>query len=880
MFKKQRGILIILATLGLFGLSACGADGTASINSAEECSAQQTCKSGACVDGKCISVRPDAGESDASESDASESDTTSADVEEPDTDDETIDPTLDSDGDGIPDYIEIGPDPANPRDTDGDGVPDYLDTDSDGDGIPDSYEVGANPTSPRDADRDGIPDYLDLDSDNDGIPDAIEAGPDPTNPRDSDGDLTPDFRDLDSDNDSIPDAIEAGADPTNPRDTNGDGVPDYIDPDSDGDTISDKYEVGPDPLNPIDTDGDGVPDYLDTDSDGDGIPDSVEAGDHNLLTPPIDSDGDGFPDFRDLDSDDNGIPDEVEGAGDTDGDGIPDYADFDNDNDNIPDVIEIANAPPGTLDTDGDGIPDYNDRDSDGDFIDDNYEGLGMPDTDGDGIPDYLDLDSDGDGIPDAIEAGDEDLTTFPIDTDGDGIPDFRDRDSDNDGLPDSQEIAAGTDPLNPDTDGDGASDLIETAAGTNPLDPNDNPANNGDFIFVVPHNAAPSPTVDTLQLSTSLKKADVYFLMDNTGSMGGAIANLKAGLTSIVIPNIRANISDAWFGVGGFDDYPISPYGTSNYKTDSTGIVHDAPFFQYQTMTSSASAAQTAVNIYQTNAGNDGAESGAVSLYALATRDNLGGYARFAGNISTPPTCPTGYIGTACFRPDAVPIIITMTDIYQHNGPDGVYSYSNSSIPGTPIWEETVAALHAINARTVGIATSSGARPYLERMVTDTTIAAGATGTAASYVLTASGGTGLSAAVTDVVRNAALVPLDVGAYVVDIAQPNGETVDAAAAFVDHIETADTPSGAPGIVCTPGLTKIDTSIDTDTYPDTFKQMTPGSPVCFSIHPKQNTTVAPTAEPQLYEARINVIGDGFTPLDDRVIYFLVPPLIEQ
>src|SRR5690554_325241 len=803
MFKKQRGILIILATLGLFGLSACGADGTASINSAEECSAQQTCKSGACVDGKCISVRPDAGESDASESDASESDTTSADVEEPDTDDETIDPTLDSDGDGIPDYIEIGPDPANPRDTDGDGVPDYLDTDSDGDGIPDSYEVGANPTSPRDADRDGIPDYLDLDSDNDGIPDAIEAGLDPTNPRDSDGDLTPDFRDLDSDNDSIPDAIEAGADPTNPRDTNGDGVPDYIDPDSDGDTISDKYEVGPDPLNPIDTDGDGVPDYLDTDSDGDGISDSVEAGDHNLLTPPIDSDGDGFPDFRDLDSDDNGIPDEEDSA-----------------------------------------------------------------------------VDTDGDGIPDAVEAGDEDLTTFPIDTDGDGIPDFRDRDSDNDGLPDSQEIAAGTDPLNPDTDGDGASDLIETAAGTNPLDPNDNPANNGDFIFVVPHNAAPSPTVDTLQLSTSLKKADVYFLMDNTGSMGGAIANLKAGLTSIVIPNIRANISDAWFGVGGFDDYPISPYGTSNYKTDSTGIVHDAPFFQYQTMTSSASAAQTAVNIYQTNAGNDGAESGAVSLYALATRDNLGGYARFAGNISTPPTCPTGYIGTACFRPDAVPIIITMTDIYQHNGPDGVYSYSNSSIPGTPIWEETVAALHAINARTVGIATSSGARPYLERMVTDTTIAAGATGTAASYVLTASGGTGLSAAVTDVVRNAALVPLDVGAYVVDIAQPNGETVDAAAAFVDHIETADTPSGAPGIVCTPGLTKIDTSIDTDTYPDTFKQMTPGSPVCFSIHPKQNTTVAPTAEPQLYEARINVIGDGFTPLDDRVIYFLVPPLIEQ
>ena len=50
--------------------------------------------------------------------------------------------------------------------------------------------------------------------------------------------------------------------------------------------------------------------------------------------------------------------------------------------------------------------------------------------------------------------------------------------------------------------------------------------------------------------------------------------------------------------------------------------------------------------------------------------------------------------------------------------------------------------------------------------------------------------------------------------------------------------------------------------------------------CFSIHPKTNTTVAATANPQLFEAKINVLGDGFTPLDERVIYFLVPPHIEQ
>ncbi|WP_241321806.1 tandem-95 repeat protein, partial [Belliella aquatica] len=82
---------------------------------------------------------------------------------------------LDSDGDGIPDSVEAGPDPANPIDTDNDGTPDFLDLDSDGDSILDSVEAGPDPANPIDTDGDGIPDYLDLDSDNDGISDKVES---------------------------------------------------------------------------------------------------------------------------------------------------------------------------------------------------------------------------------------------------------------------------------------------------------------------------------------------------------------------------------------------------------------------------------------------------------------------------------------------------------------------------------------------------------------------------------------------------------------------------------------------------------------------------------------------------------------------------------
>ncbi|MCZ7680032.1 MAG: hypothetical protein M5U28_15205 [Sandaracinaceae bacterium] len=674
--------------------------------------------------------------------------------------------------------------------------------------------------------------------------------------------------DMDAGRDAGPPPPDAGFDPFG---------------DSDGDGIGDFHEgrASASGAGSVDTDGDGTPDYLDTDSDGDGIDDSVEAGDASLTTQPIDSDFDGTADFRDLDSDGNGVPDSVEGTGDVDGDSRPAFRDTDNDEDGIDDVMEIGGDPSAPRDTDGDGTPDYDSPDSDGDTIRDATETL--IDTDADGMADMHDLDTDGDGYGDAVEAGDALLSTPPVDTDGDGIADFRDPDSDGDGLSDAAERTAGTSRTSADTDGDGVTDLIEVGAGTDPLSPTDSPRTRGDFVFVVPYMLPPDPTRDTLQFSTSLQRADVYFMMDNTGSMGGTISALQAGLSSTVIPDIRARIPEAWFGVGGFDDYPNAYWGYGEpCSTDTAGIAHDAPFFQYQIMTSSVTAAQTAVNRYRTNCGYDGPESAVAALYSLASRNNLGGQARFISTGSTPPTCPAGYRGAACFRPDAVPIIIVMTDVDQHNSPTcspsfwGTYACDYRYEPSGPAWTTMTASLATLNARAVGISTSIYGRAFLERLVTDTTIARGAPGPASSYVLDAPSGSGLSTAVTDAVRRAAEVPLDVSARATDIADP-GETIDAVAAFLDRLETRTT--AAPGLSCTTGWATTDRAgIDSDSYPDTFVRVTPGSPVCFDIVPKTNVTVMPTLDPQIFRARIDVLGDGFTPLDDRVIFFLVPPRV--
>ena len=60
--------------------------------------------------------------------------------------------------------------------------------------------------------------------------------------------------------------------------------------------------------------------------------------------------------------------------------------------------------------------------------------------------------------------------------------------------------------------------------------------------------------------------------------------------------------------------------------------------------------------------------------------------------------------------------------------------------------------------------------------------------------------------------------------------------------------------------------------------DAFPALRPGTPVCWDVVAARNTTVMPTLTPQIFRARLTVRGDG-SPLDSRIVYFLVPPRIE-
>nr|WP_152556317.1 GEVED domain-containing protein [Nonlabens ulvanivorans] len=215
---------------------------------------------------------------------------------------------LDNDNDGIPNIYEIGqPMALSTVDTNLDGTTfgDATWVDLNNDGLHDAYDT----YSPDDSDGDSVPDYLDLDSDNDGIFDVLEY--DGLGDLDVNGDgigegidNTTGISDDQFDGDGLLSGIDNNDDDTDdidhgtssfvlPLDTDNDGIPDYLDIDSDDATndLSDGSDIDNSYYADQDLDNDGRVD--DTgDVDRDGINDGNNDFDTGIYGAPIDLDDD------------------------------------------------------------------------------------------------------------------------------------------------------------------------------------------------------------------------------------------------------------------------------------------------------------------------------------------------------------------------------------------------------------------------------------------------------------------------------------------------------------------------------------------------------------------------------------------------------------
>jgi len=252
-----------------------------------------------------------------------------------------------------------------PIDSDGDGIFDYIDLDDDNDGITDLIENNNSTTTEFDTDIDGIPNRLDLDSDGDGLFDLFESGALTTinsqitdnDPQGGNGIIDGTF--IDANENGLHDAVESqfsfggnvvvnyviqNSFPTN-LDLSSSPV-DFLNRDDDNDGLFTDYEI-----QDIETlslvgisveniDGDDfLFNYLDEDDDADGVFTLHETEDMLAsfgVNAAEDLDFDGYPNYLDTDDDGDGYL--TLGEEDYDNDGTPRNDNLDGDN--KPDYID------------------------------------------------------------------------------------------------------------------------------------------------------------------------------------------------------------------------------------------------------------------------------------------------------------------------------------------------------------------------------------------------------------------------------------------------------------------------------------------------------------------------------------------------------------
>jgi hypothetical protein len=153
--------------------------------------------------------------------------------------------------------------------------------------------------------------------------------------------------------------------------------------------------------------------------------------------------------------------------------------------------------------------------------------------------------------------------------------------------------------------------------------------------------------------------RVDIFFLTDDTGSMGGPINSVKTTSVALVAA-LNAAYGDAAFGVGSYDG---DPREFSDGRLGSPpGPALTSPYTRQQTITTDAAAVSAGIATWAASGGGDGPEANFFALHQVATS---GGPTDGLGSTDAPGGLSTG-LATG-WRTGAQPVIVWFGDVQSH---------------------------------------------------------------------------------------------------------------------------------------------------------------------------------------------------------------------
>lgn len=346
------------------------------------------------------------------------------------------------------------------------------------------------------------------------------------------------------------------------------------------------------------------------------------------------------------------------------------------------------------------------------------------------------------------------------------------------------------------------------------------------------------------IRFLSQIQSADIFFLVDVTGSMGEEINQIRNRLRDEIVPGLAEQIPDARFSVGHFADF--------NEPEHNYGEPDDDLFVLLQPSTSSVSAVQSAVERLPLQGGRDGPEAMVEALYLAASGEGFPGYV-------PPRSCPPDTIGYPCFRTLGTRIVLAFSDAPTHNGPGGHDPYRAGTITPPPhTYEMAVNALRGIGAKVLGLYSGGEGgigRDDLEALARDTG-AVRPDGTPVVLDIQRDGRL-LGASVVEAVRTLVdEVPIDVDVVLEDYP---ADEVDATR-FLDRVVAL---SARP----TDGAVNLG---------DRFADVAPGTELTFQIL-LHNEIIPQREVPTSFLLWVVLRGDGVTRLQETLVQILVPAI---